>query len=208
MDRVCIIEWVRHDAGDEKQSLRHSEKPGEPDAVDLLGRRRQVLALTEPKGGNERRRHEITPRLASGTNRGNGTAKRSGQGRRGRAAVCQIFLLECCHGARSWKETHSGGFRMRSDRNDWSMSVFHVVPQRLSEVSVSRRNGLYPKSRAFKTSRSQHGRIPTLDDVIILDVALPDLVAGLERHGVGAAGNRRPVASQGISALLALAINV
>jgi hypothetical protein len=47
-----------------------------------------------------------------------------------------------------------------------------------------------------------------LDDVIILDVALPDLVAGLERHGVGAAGNRRPVASQGISALLALAINV
>jgi hypothetical protein len=39
----------------------------------------------------------VTLRLASETDRGNGTAKRSGQGRHGRAAVCQIVLLECCH---------------------------------------------------------------------------------------------------------------
>src|SRR6266446_3422265 len=32
-----------------------------------------------------------------GDNRGSGTAKRSGQGRHGRVAVCQIVLLECCH---------------------------------------------------------------------------------------------------------------
>jgi hypothetical protein len=39
----------------------------------------------------------VTLRLASETDRGNGTAKRSGQGRHGRVAVCQIVLLECCH---------------------------------------------------------------------------------------------------------------
>ena len=39
----------------------------------------------------------ITLRLASGTDRGNDTAKRSDQGRHGRAAVRQIFLLECRH---------------------------------------------------------------------------------------------------------------
>jgi hypothetical protein len=39
----------------------------------------------------------ITLRLASGTDRGNGAAKRSDQGRHGRAAVRQIVLLECCH---------------------------------------------------------------------------------------------------------------
>jgi hypothetical protein len=39
-------------------------------------------------------------------------------------------------------------------------------------------------------------------------VALPDLAAGVERHGVGEAVNRRPMAPQGISALLAVAINV
>jgi NAD(P)-dependent dehydrogenase (short-subunit alcohol dehydrogenase family) len=41
----------------------------------------------------------ITLRLASGTDRGNGAAKRSDQGRHGRAAVRQIVLLECCHRA-------------------------------------------------------------------------------------------------------------
>ena len=41
-----------------------------------------------------------------------------------------------------------------------------------------------------------------------LGVALPDLAAGLERHGAGQAGNRDPVASQGLSALLALAIKI
>ena len=40
---------------------------------------------------------KITLRLASGTDRGNGTAKRSDQGQHGQAAVRQIFLLECCH---------------------------------------------------------------------------------------------------------------
>jgi hypothetical protein len=37
----------------------------------------------------------ITLRLASGTDRGNGAAKRSDPGRHGRAAVRQIFLPEC-----------------------------------------------------------------------------------------------------------------
>jgi hypothetical protein len=36
----------------------------------------------------------ITPRLASGTDRGNGAAKRSDQGRHARAVVCQIVLPE------------------------------------------------------------------------------------------------------------------
>jgi hypothetical protein len=49
--------------------------------------------LQDPVGGE----FIITLRLASGTDRGNGTAKRSDQGRHGRAAVRQIFLLECCH---------------------------------------------------------------------------------------------------------------
>jgi hypothetical protein len=35
--------------------------------------------------------------LASGTDRGNGAAKRSDQGRHELAVVRQIFLLECCH---------------------------------------------------------------------------------------------------------------
>ena len=39
----------------------------------------------------------ITLRLASGTDRDNGAAKRSDQGWHGRAPVRQIFLLECCH---------------------------------------------------------------------------------------------------------------
>ena len=39
----------------------------------------------------------ITPRLASGTDRGNGAAKHSDPGRHGRAPVRQIFLLECSH---------------------------------------------------------------------------------------------------------------
>ena len=39
----------------------------------------------------------ITPRLASGTDRGNDTAKCSDQGRHGQAAVRQIFLPVCCH---------------------------------------------------------------------------------------------------------------
>ena len=39
----------------------------------------------------------ITLRLAFGTDRGNGAAKRSDQARHGRAAVRQIFLLVCCH---------------------------------------------------------------------------------------------------------------
>jgi hypothetical protein len=39
----------------------------------------------------------ITLRSASGTDRGNGAAKRSDQGRHGREAVCHIVLLECCH---------------------------------------------------------------------------------------------------------------
>ena len=39
----------------------------------------------------------ITLRLASGTDRGNDTAKRSDQGRHGRAVVRQIFRLGCCH---------------------------------------------------------------------------------------------------------------
>src|SRR5229473_7859236 len=41
-----------------------------------------------------------------------------------------------------------------------------------------------------------------------LDLALPDLAAGLERHGAGEAGNRDPVAPQGFPALLAVAINI
>jgi len=39
----------------------------------------------------------ITLRLASGTDRGNGTVMRSGQGRHRRAVVRQFFLLGCCH---------------------------------------------------------------------------------------------------------------
>ena len=39
----------------------------------------------------------ITLRLAFGTDRGNGAAKRSDQGQLGRAAVRQIVLPECCH---------------------------------------------------------------------------------------------------------------
>ena len=54
---------------------------------------RNAFLLLEPVHGE----FVVTLRLASETDRRNGTAKRSGQGRHGRAAVCQIVLLECCH---------------------------------------------------------------------------------------------------------------
>src|SRR3984893_9790432 len=41
-----------------------------------------------------------------------------------------------------------------------------------------------------------------------LDVALPDLAAGLERHGAGEAGDCDPMASQGFPAVLAVAIKI
>jgi len=39
-------------------------------------------------------------------------------------------------------------------------------------------------------------------------VALPGLAAGLARDGVGEAGNSDPVESQGLPALLALAVKI
>jgi putative transposase len=56
---------------------------------DLIRR----MSLANPVHGE----FVITLQLASGTDRGNGVAKRSDQGRHGWAAVRQIFLLECCH---------------------------------------------------------------------------------------------------------------
>jgi hypothetical protein len=41
-----------------------------------------------------------------------------------------------------------------------------------------------------------------------MGVAISDLAAGLARDGAGEAGNRGPVASQGLSALLAVAIKI
>jgi hypothetical protein len=41
-----------------------------------------------------------------------------------------------------------------------------------------------------------------------MGVAISGLAAGLARDGVGEAGNRGPVASQGLSALLAVAIKI
>src|SRR5580704_8641966 len=41
-----------------------------------------------------------------------------------------------------------------------------------------------------------------------LGVALPDLAAGLAHHGAGQAGNRDPMASQRLSALLAMALKI
>ena len=41
-----------------------------------------------------------------------------------------------------------------------------------------------------------------------LGLAVPDLAAGPERHGAGEAGKRDPVESQGLPALLALAIRI
>ena len=43
-------------------------------------------------------------------------------------------------------------------------------------------------------------------DRLLMGVALPDLAAGPQRHGAGQAGNRGPMASQGLPALLAVAI--
>jgi len=39
-------------------------------------------------------------------------------------------------------------------------------------------------------------------------MAVPDLAAGPERHGADEAGNRDPVESQGLPALLAVAIRI
>ena len=39
----------------------------------------------------------VTPRSASGTDRGNAAAKRSDQAQRRREAACQIILPGCCH---------------------------------------------------------------------------------------------------------------
>src|SRR5260221_14299744 len=52
----------------------------------------------------------ITLRLASGTDRGNGTARRNDQGRHGRAAVLRIFLLECCHRATGERDSRCNKF--------------------------------------------------------------------------------------------------
>ena len=41
-----------------------------------------------------------------------------------------------------------------------------------------------------------------------LDLALPGLAAVLERHGIGEAGDRSPLAPSRLPALLALALNV
>jgi hypothetical protein len=41
-----------------------------------------------------------------------------------------------------------------------------------------------------------------------MGVAISDLAAGLARDGVGEAGNRGPVVSQGLPALLAVAIKI
>ena len=55
--------------------------------------------------------------------------------------------------------------------------------------------------------RQRKGRVSAfLHRPVALGVALPDLAAGLERHGAGEASNRHPVASQRLSALLAVAI--
>ena len=85
---------------------RGRERHVAPEILDepqRLGRHMQevdeFVAAPQQPGLLERVHGEfvITLRLASGTDRGNGTAKRSDQGRHGRAAVRQIFLLECCH---------------------------------------------------------------------------------------------------------------
>ena len=55
----------------------------------------------------------VTLRLASETDRGNGTAKRSGQGRHGRVAVCQIVLLECSTRVR-WSRTNAKSGSLRN----------------------------------------------------------------------------------------------
>jgi hypothetical protein len=42
----------------------------------------------------------------------------------------------------------------------------------------------------------------------LFGLAVPDLAAGPERHGAGEAGKRDPVESEGLPALLALAIRI
>ena len=56
--------------------------------------------------------------------------------------------------------------------------------------------------------RRQHPGRPRPFRADRLGVALPDLAAGLAHHGAGQAGNRDPVASQRLSALLAMAIKI
>src|ERR1017187_9878071 len=55
--------------------------------------------------------------------------------------------------------------------------------------------------------RQRPGRIRLFcGDRLLLGVALPGLAADPQRHGAGQTSNRNPVASQGLSPLLALAI--
>ena len=64
------------------------------DDVDLAGPHiLQQPLQSRPVGGE----FIIMQRLASGTDRGNVAAKRSDQGRHGRAVVRQIVLRECRH---------------------------------------------------------------------------------------------------------------
>jgi hypothetical protein len=64
------------------------------DALGIAGEKRaSLIRALNPVHGE----FVITLRLASGTDRGSGAAKRSDQGQRGLAVVRQIVLLECCH---------------------------------------------------------------------------------------------------------------
>src|SRR5580704_3309716 len=67
----------------------------------------------------------------------------------------------------------------------------------LRQTSARRATAAAPRSASDLRNR------PTA-----LDVALPDLAAGLERHGAGEAGDRDPVASQWFPAVLAVAIKI
>jgi hypothetical protein len=63
-------------------------------------------------------------------------------------------------------------------------------------------HGLHPVERpgAARDFRATSVR----EWAVALGLALSDLAAGVERHGIGETINRRPMASQGISALLAV----
>jgi hypothetical protein len=54
--------------------------------------------------------------------------------------------------------------------------------------------------------RQRPGRLRIFATDRLLDVALPDLAADLERHGAGEAGDCDPTASQGFPAVLAVAM--
>jgi hypothetical protein len=79
----------------------------ELDIATAPARKRLALDLVEPPVHGE---FVITLRLASGTVRGNGTAKRSDQGQHGQAAVFQIALPECCHRATGERDFRCNNF--------------------------------------------------------------------------------------------------